>query len=99
MAGHKAVARAQGSGAKKALIKMPAGAGKVAMPESVSPMLCTLTREPLNDPEYLYEIKWDGYRIISFVNGNKVKLHSRSGLDYTAKYPLVAEALKNIGHK
>src|SRR5687767_7228508 len=44
---------------------------KAPMPDRVSPMLCTLTKEPINDPDYIYEIKWDGYRIISYVNGHK----------------------------
>jgi bifunctional non-homologous end joining protein LigD len=48
--------------------------------------------------EYIYELKWDGYRIVSRVEGNKVRMNSRSGLDYTAKYPLVAEALQSLGH-
>jgi bifunctional non-homologous end joining protein LigD len=72
---------------------------KVAMPVKVEPMLCTLTKAVDTNPDYLYEIKWDGYRIISFVNGRTVKMHSRSGLDYTAKYPPVAKALKDAGHK
>jgi len=62
-------------------------------------MLCTLTREPIVDPGYLYEIKWDGYRIISYVNGNKVRMDSRSSLDYTKKYPPVAAALGKLKHK
>jgi bifunctional non-homologous end joining protein LigD len=69
------------------------------MPTKVSPMLCTLTKEVETNEQYLYEIKWDGYRIISFVNGEKVVMHSRSGLDYTAKYPNVAKALKATKHK
>ena len=72
---------------------------KAVMPDRVSPMLCTLTKEPVSDDEYIYEIKWDGYRIVSFVDGKKVKMHSRSGLDYTAKYPPIAKALKQSGHK
>src|SRR5205814_325549 len=38
---------------------------KQTIPKSVSPMLCTLTKEPIDDADFLYEIKWDGYRIIS----------------------------------
>jgi len=72
---------------------------KVAMPTFISPMLCTLTREPIHHQEYIHEIKWDGYRIISFTNGRGVKMHSRSGLDYTRKYPPVAAALKELGRK
>lgn len=59
-------------------------------------MLCTLTKEPVTDPDYLFEIKWDGYRIISYVNKGKVRMDSRSALDYTKKYPPVAEALKKL---
>jgi bifunctional non-homologous end joining protein LigD len=69
------------------------------MPTSVSPMLCTLTKEALNSDDYLYEIKWDGYRIIALVNGNKVRMDSRSSLDYTKKYPPIADALKSLRHK
>ncbi len=68
------------------------------MPEHIKPMLCTLTKEPMDSDEYLYEIKWDGYRIVSFVKNGKVHMDSRSGLNYTTKYPLIEEALKGIGH-
>ena len=75
----------------------PAGK-KAPMPPAVSPMLCTLTKEVINDPQFLYEIKWDGYRIMSFVKKGKVRMDSRSALDYTARYPPVAKALKELGH-
>jgi bifunctional non-homologous end joining protein LigD len=71
---------------------------KQPIPAEVSPMLCTLTREPIDDPEYLYEIKWDGYRIISYVNKGKVRMDSRSAKDYTLRYPLIVKALKDLGH-
>jgi bifunctional non-homologous end joining protein LigD len=74
-------------------------AGKKApMPSSVAPMLCTLTNEPIDDPDYLYEIKWDGYRIISHVQKGRVRMDSRSAKDYTARYPVITEALKKLGH-
>lgn len=66
---------------------------KSKMPASVSPMLCTLTKEVIPDDRYLYELKWDGYRIISSVEKGKVRMDSRSSLNYTHKYPLVAKAL------
>ena len=69
---------------------------KSPIPASVSPMLCTLTKEPVSDPEYLFEIKWDGYRIISYVNKGKVRMDSRSALDYTKKYQHVVHALKAL---
>ena len=69
---------------------------KSPIPSSVSPMLCTLTKEPVSDPDYIFEIKWDGYRIISYVNNGKVRMDSRSALDYTKKYPPVVKALKDL---
>jgi bifunctional non-homologous end joining protein LigD len=71
---------------------------KKAMPGSVKPMLCTLTKDVVQDAEYLYELKWDGYRIISYIDRGKVRMDSRSALDYTKKYPPVAKALKELGH-
>jgi bifunctional non-homologous end joining protein LigD len=80
----------------KGLLK---GARRTKMPSRVRPMLCTLTKEVESSEQYLYEIKWDGYRIISFVNGSKVVMHSRSGLDYTAKYPNVVKEMKATKYK
>jgi len=71
---------------------------KSPIPITVAPMLCTLTRTPIDDPEYLYEIKWDGYRIVSYVQRKKVRMDSRSALDYTVRYPLIVKALQDLGH-
>jgi len=72
---------------------------KSRMPKKIKPMLCTLTREPLRNEDYLYEVKWDGYRIVSFVQDGQVKMNSRSSLDYTSRYPNIAKALKKLGHE
>ncbi|MGN6637705.1 MAG: DNA polymerase ligase N-terminal domain-containing protein [Mucilaginibacter sp.] len=66
-------------------------------PTTTSPMLCTLTKEPVTSTDYLHEIKWDGYRILAAVKGKKVRMNSRSSLDYTSKYPVVVTALKEMG--
>jgi bifunctional non-homologous end joining protein LigD len=71
---------------------------KAKMPKTVSPMLCTLTKAPIDNPDYIYEMKWDGYRIIAFKEGNSLRMNSRSGLDYTSKYPHVAKAIKKLDH-
>ena len=65
-------------------------------PSSVKPMLCTLVQEPFTKEGWLYEIKWDGYRIIAYKQKNRITLRSRSGLDYTDRYPAVVNALKKI---
>jgi bifunctional non-homologous end joining protein LigD len=69
-----------------------------AFPNHISPMLCTLVKVPPASTDYLFELKWDGYRIISYVQEGRVRMNSRSGLDYTDKYPLIAEALAALEH-
>ena len=71
---------------------------KSKIPASIEPMLCTLTREVIADERYLYELKWDGYRIISYVQKNKARMDSRSALDYTHRYPNIIKALIALKH-
>src|SRR4051812_13463894 len=78
--------------------KLLMGAVRSKMPASVAPMLCTLTKELIQDDKYLYELKWDGFRIISYVQKGKAKMDSRSALNYTHKYPVVAKALAALKH-
>ena len=69
---------------------------KAPMPKSISPMNCTLIKEIFNDSNWIYEVKFDGYRIVSFINNSKVRLQSRGGLDYTDRYEMIAEELKKL---
>ncbi len=69
---------------------------KAAMPASLKPMLCTLVKEPFSKDGWLFEVKWDGYRIIAFKNKNKVSLRSRSGIDYSHRYTVVRDAIKQL---
>ena len=71
---------------------------KRKLPERIRPMLCTLVKEPVDSDAYLYEIKWDGYRIISFVEDGTVRMDSRGGLNYTSRYPLIEKALRKLKH-
>ncbi len=70
---------------------------KTRMPGAVMPMLCSLVKEPFDNDDWLFEIKWDGYRLISHVDKQGVRMASRSGLDYTNRYPLLSKELKKIG--
>jgi bifunctional non-homologous end joining protein LigD len=63
------------------------------MPRRVPPMLATLTDKPFNDPDWFYEPKLDGYRIIAFVRDGRVRLQSRNFQDYTAVFPDVVREL------
>ena len=57
------------------------------MPHSIRPMLATLVDNPFDDNQWLYEVKWDGYRAITYLNGTSVRLVSRNQNDLTAAYP------------
>src|SRR6185436_5628150 len=69
---------------------------KSKFPTGINPMLCTKITEPFNNPDWVYEVKWDGFRIVAHLKNGKVTLHSRSLLDYTKKYPPIASALQEI---
>ncbi len=62
------------------------GVVKRPMPTAIHPMLATSVDDPFDDPEWLYEIKWDGYRAIAFIAKGKVRLVSRNQNDLTAQY-------------
>jgi bifunctional non-homologous end joining protein LigD len=68
---------------------------KTAMPGIVKPMLATLVDEPFDDPEWMFEVKWDGYRTISFIRNGNVFLQSRNGKNFTEKYYPVTESLSD----
>ncbi len=57
------------------------------MPNSIRPMLATLIDEPFDSDDWLYEIKWDGYRAVAFLDGKSVRLVSRNQNDLTSAYP------------
>ena len=50
--------------------------------DPVKPMLATLGTEPFDDKEWLFEIKWDGYRAIAETGGKETRLYSRNGLSF-----------------
>ncbi|MFC5283262.1 DNA ligase D [Pedobacter alpinus] len=62
---------------------------------SYSPMLATLEKHIFDDKDWIYERKWDGYRILAHLN-ESVKLYTRNGKDYTDKYDIIVEQLKKI---
>jgi bifunctional non-homologous end joining protein LigD len=70
--------------------------GKEKLAKYIQPMFATLSDKPFNDDEWIFEIKWDGYRAIAEVQRGDVKLYSRNGLSFKSLYPAVADALSKI---
>ena len=63
------------------------GAVKRPMPASISPMLASVTEKAFDDPNWTFEVKWDGYRAVAFVDNKSVRLVSRNQNDLTHRYP------------
>ncbi len=66
------------------------------MPHVIHPMLATLVDRPFNDDDWLFEIKWDGYRAIAFLEGGRLRLVSRNQNDLTKAYPELQEIPQHI---
>jgi len=60
---------------------------KRPMPTTIHPMLAESVDEPFDDEDWLFEIKWDGYRSVAFIENGKVRLVSRNQNDLTPRYP------------
>jgi len=64
-------------------------ASKSAMPSGMKPMLATLVDEPFDSEDWQYEVKWDGYRALAFLNKGKAELFSRNNKSFDDKfYPI-----------
>ncbi|HKR34549.1 MAG TPA: DNA ligase D [Steroidobacteraceae bacterium] len=65
-----------------------------AMPKKLEPMLAEIGDEPRSDPQWLYEPKVDGYRVIAFVQEGVARLQSRRGIDLTTAFPEIVADLQ-----
>jgi bifunctional non-homologous end joining protein LigD len=72
------------------------GAKKAILPVFVEPSLATLEEMPPPGPDWVHEIKFDGYRIQARVDGGRVKLLTRKGLDWTNRFRAIARALQEL---
>ncbi|MES1215204.1 MAG: DNA ligase D [Bacteroidota bacterium] len=82
------------SAPKKTIASIRHGKAK-KLGKFISPMLASVTKTPFDDPDWIFEIKWDGYRAIADV-GDDLKFYSRNGIDFTDRFPVIAQALKKI---
>jgi bifunctional non-homologous end joining protein LigD len=71
-------------------------AARSALPGFVEPALATLVDKTPDGARFIHEIKFDGYRIQARLDRGKVKLLTRKGLDWTEKFPTVAEAIAKL---
>ncbi|MEX2395825.1 MAG: DNA ligase D, partial [Balneolales bacterium] len=65
-------------------------------PPRLQPMLAKVKKKPFDDPDWIFEIKWDGYRTIAEVERDQIELLSRNGLKVSKKYKTITEELKKV---
>ncbi|MHB8208385.1 DNA ligase D [Mucilaginibacter sp.] len=66
--------------------KLIKSAPKGNIPKNIQPMKATLVDEPFDDPNWVYEVKWDGYRAIAKINKREVELISRNNKTFNDKF-------------
>src|SRR5271167_3200370 len=67
-----------------------------ALPEWIPPQLTQLVDAAPDGDQWLHEIKYDGYRMHARLDCGAVKLLTRTGLDWTHKYPAIAKAVAEL---
>jgi bifunctional non-homologous end joining protein LigD len=71
----------------------------ISMPQKISPMLAFLIKEPFDRDNWIFEVKWDGYRALAYIKSGDVKLLSRNFVNLNKYYgPLVTDLNKYITH-
>lgn len=88
---------------KKTDAKPEAAAEKKNTKKSVigfkKPMLATLTEKPFDDPDWIFENKFDGYRTVAVIKEDDVQLFSRNQISFTKNFQPVTDELKKINHE
>jgi bifunctional non-homologous end joining protein LigD len=76
---------------------IPAGAVKSPLPAKLAPQLPTLAAAAPASDQWIWEIKFDGYRLLARVEGSNVQLITRGGHDWSAKMPALVQAIASLG--
>jgi DNA ligase D-like protein (predicted ligase) len=70
---------------------------RAGLPDWIRPQLTELVEAAPAGPDWLHEIKFDGYRMQARLDRGEVRLLTRTGLDWTHKYPAIADAVSSLG--
>ncbi len=100
-AGGRAPAKVRGGTQRASAVAASAGelpnAKAAAQPARFAPQLATLVDTPPEGEQWLHEMKLDGYRLLAFVDGESVRLLTRTGQDWTDRFPSVRAAVLALG--
>jgi ATP-dependent DNA ligase len=86
-----------GSGLPSPVMLWPSPTTKRRPPGYVEPCIPTLVSKPPEGPQWIHEIKHDGYRLIVRKQADRARLFTRRGYDWTDRYPLIRQALTALG--
>jgi len=73
-------------------------APKGPLPRNVKPMLATPVDTAFDHADWLFELKWDGYRAIAEINKGRVRLYSRNHRPFEKRFVSIVESLEHLGH-
>jgi len=68
-----------------------------SMPHNIKPMLATLIKQPFDSPDWIYEVKWDGYRAVAEIRAGNVSLYTRNGISLNRIFSPIVESLRKFG--
>src|SRR6266436_3039884 len=66
------------------------------MPLEIQPMMAQSSAQPFDNPDWIFEMKWDGYRALATIDSGHVNLWSRNGLRLDSKYPPIVQELEHL---
>src|SRR5512139_1412959 len=69
------------------------------MPHAVKPMHATLIKKPFDHPDWIFEVKWDGYRAVAEIRDGDVSLYSRNLISLTQTFLPVTNSLQKLGYE
>jgi len=72
------------------------GAPMKPMPHHIKPMLATPAKEPFDHPDWIFEMKWDGYRAVAEIKGGSVSLYSRNLISFNQRFSPITDSLKKF---
>ncbi|MGA8215199.1 MAG: non-homologous end-joining DNA ligase [Candidatus Sulfotelmatobacter sp.] len=91
--------KSKSSASSAVLVSEVDGAVKRPMPSTIHPMLATPVDVAFDGAEWLFEIKWDGYRAIAFIDDGKLRLVSRNQNELTERFPELKDLPKLVRTK
>jgi bifunctional non-homologous end joining protein LigD len=77
-------------------IEAPKDAPAGPMPHTIQPMLASVAREPFDHPDWIFEVKWDGYRAVAEVRDKVVSLYSRNNISFAKRFAPVVGSLQKF---